>query len=281
MTNNALKATVIISVYRDKDALRTILDALALQTVNDFFVVVSEDGESQEIASVVANEHRFPELIHLTQEDIGFRKNRALNRAIVAAKSDWLIFIDGDCVPHHKFISAHLTHARKGVVTGGRRVELGEKWSHLLRQNSELLCSMNSYGWWWRHLPSLNRDRTKAIELMLMPPGIGKRMKRRASGLLGCNFAAHRDDLIAINGFDEQYCAPGIGEDSDIDWRLRQYGVHVINVKFTALQWHLHHPRGYTTSEENLRILRHNQEQGILRPLHGIDNHLHTLPHVK
>ena len=274
MAKSTTKATVIISVYRDAEALRTIFDALAQQTVSDFSILVSEDGASEEIASVITNEQRFSSLTHLTQEDIGFRKNRALNRAVASTETDWLIFIDGDCVPHCTFISAHIAHARRGIVTAGRRVELGPHWSNLLRQDSALLDSLNSYGWWWRHALSLHHDHTKGIELMLMPSSIGQRIKRKSSGLLGCNFGSHRDDLIAINGFDERYCAPGIGEDSDIDWRLRHSGIEMINVKFTALQWHLYHPRNYTTSEENKLLLMKSKSEGALRAKIGIDRYL-------
>ncbi len=110
------KATVIISIYRDVDALKLILQALETQTESNFEIIVSEDGESEAVASYIdpiTSENRFQ---HITQQDIGFRKNRALNRAILAARSDILIFIDGDCIPHPGFIEAHLRSTSLGFA---------------------------------------------------------------------------------------------------------------------------------------------------------------------
>src|SRR5690606_9276083 len=45
---------------------------------------------------------------HLWQPDDGFRKCEAMNMAIGAAASDYLIFTDGDCIPRADFVSTHL-----------------------------------------------------------------------------------------------------------------------------------------------------------------------------
>jgi GT2 family glycosyltransferase len=50
-----------------------------------------------------------------------------------------------------------------------------------------------------------------------------------------------RDDLLAINGFDERYKGPGTGEDSDIDYRLKLLGVESRGLANMAVQYHLWH----------------------------------------
>ena len=40
---------------------------------------------------------------HVWQEKQGFRRSRILNRAIAAARSEYLVFLDGDSVPHPEF----------------------------------------------------------------------------------------------------------------------------------------------------------------------------------
>jgi len=133
-----LISTVVISVYKDAVALKLILDCLNRQTVKNFEVIVSEDGESQEIQSIsdIFRNLNFP-VLHLTQEDKGFRKNTALNRAIKTSQTEHLIFIDGDCLPHHGFIAAHQKYARKRLACTGRRIELGIGISTKIR-NAEL-----------------------------------------------------------------------------------------------------------------------------------------------
>jgi hypothetical protein len=46
---------------------------------------------------------------------------------------------------------------------------------------------------------------------------------------------------LDINGFDERYLAPGIGEDSDISVRLRWNGIKVHSIKTSAIQYHMYH----------------------------------------
>ena len=78
-----MKATLIISVYKNTAALEAILRSLEKQTEQDFEVIISEDGQSKEMAELVASyPWRWP-MRHLTQPDEGWRKERALNQAVV------------------------------------------------------------------------------------------------------------------------------------------------------------------------------------------------------
>ncbi|QEP42548.1 glycosyltransferase [Ectothiorhodospiraceae bacterium BW-2] len=265
-----MRCSLIISVYKDVEALLLILRALQRQSVAEFEVIISEDDADPAMAAAV---QAFPHACswqHLTQPDVGFRKNRALNRAIVAARSDWLIFIDGDCLPHREFIAAHCRYAAPHCMTAGRRVELGAHWSAELRQRPELWSALHSSRWWWRHLRSLQRDRVKGLEMALLPPILASRLPTKPLALLGSNFAVHRQDIEAVNGFDEAYQAAGVGEDSDIDWRLRRSGVVVRSVKWQALQWHLHHPRSYQPNENNWQKFQLTQQLNYIRAAKGI-----------
>ena len=103
-----LKSTVIISVYKDSVALALIINSLSKQTVHNFEIIVSEDGESDAIYKTISDLVEFPLPIqHLTQTDSSFRKNIALNRDIHASNTEHIIFIDGDCVVHPNFMEAH------------------------------------------------------------------------------------------------------------------------------------------------------------------------------
>ncbi len=268
------KATVIISIYRDIEALELILCALEQQTVKQFSVIVSQDGVAPEVANYLSG-RKSPLLIqHLTQPDSGFRKNRALNRAILEATAETLIFIDGDCVPHHGFVEAHLRYAAAGHVNCGRRIELGPQISAELRGDPSSLQRLTRRLSYLRMARSLHRDGIKNYELGFPLPWLQPLLKNRSIPIVGCNFSAQRGDLIAINGFNEEYEAPGIGEDSDIEWRLNQYGARLHDIRFTAVQYHLHHPRSYQVSERNRLLLKQTRAAASPYCTVGLDSHL-------
>jgi len=267
-------STIIISVYKDHVALSMILDSLLRQSVSNFEVIVSEDGEDEAIKTCVNNYQKSGlVLVHLTQEDTGFRKNIALNRAIKASSTDHLIFIDGDCVPHTSFIEAHQSCSAKGVSCTGRRLELGEAISNRLRDKSLSLSRLTNRLSYLLLSYALYRDNAKNIESGIFSKTLVRLTKDKEIRLLGCNFSSHKQDLIKINGFNEDYLAPGIGEDSDIDWRLLKAGIAIKNVKFSAIQYHLYHPRMYGASEENIKLFERTRQSDNYTCVHGLNNH--------
>jgi len=254
--NSQLISSVVISVYKDAVALKLILDCLNRQTVNNFEIIISEDGQSHEIQSIsdLFNSFNFP-VLHLTQKDNGFRKNVALNRAIKASQTEHIIFIDGDCVPHTRFIEAHQSFTEPGFSCTGRRLELGKKISDDLRSEKKSFRIFTKRLMYFLNIFSLQLDKAKNIESGIYSRILFRLTRNRKIRLLGCNFSCNKQDLIKINGFNEDYLAAGIGEDSDINWRLLASGVKIKNVKFLAIQYHLYHPRLYDPSKENEEIL--------------------------
>ena len=137
-----MKATLIISIYKNVKYLKAVLDSLHNQTIQNFEIIISEDGDDPEVSNFVSSYHFRQPFQHLTQPDEGWRKNRALNRAIVAANNQWLIFIDGDCLLHPRFIEMHLYMARPNRVLVGKCVPLDETPHNALFNVSDDLYSM-------------------------------------------------------------------------------------------------------------------------------------------
>ena len=106
-----MKASLIIAIYNNILFLKAVLDSLQLQTEKDFEIIIAEDGENHAVKEFVETYNFVQPWQHLTQKDEGWRKNQAMNMAIRAAKTDWLIFIDGDCIPHPRFIEMHLRYS--------------------------------------------------------------------------------------------------------------------------------------------------------------------------
>lgn len=255
-----MKVSLIISVYKNTKDLKVVLDALAYQTVVADEVIVSEDGDSEEMRSFIKNYTSNLNIVHLTQPDLGWQKNKALNNAIKKSRNPYLIFIDGDCVLHHRFIENHIAFAEGDKILAGKRVKLGPVFSEKLRSANllefEQRLVLNTF--------AIFKDGVKFFEeAFYFKPNsfLGKLAKKRTIvWIKGCNFSCYKDALIAINGFDEDYNLPAIGEDIDLVWRFAGLGYHLKSVRNFAVQYHLHHKENWTSQEENIAIMEAKQK---------------------
>ena len=71
---------------------------------------------------------------------------------------------------------------------------------------------------------------------------IHKIIRGNSPRLIGCNFSVSKELLLKINGFDENYTGPGVGEDCDIEYRLKRAGAHLKSVRNKAILYHFYHP---------------------------------------
>ncbi len=241
-----MQASIIISYYKNLSTLELILRALDSQSAkNHFEVIVSEDDNDTAtvdlLNSLKAILH-FP-IIHISQTDSGFRKCIALNHSIESANTDFLIFIDGDCIPHKKFVASYLQRKTPKTVLYGRRVMLSESISKKIHFSKNISLI---------HLFNLIAFKCKRIEEGIYFPLVNKMIQKTKSNmLLGCNMGINKADLLAINGFDEDYLFPGGGEDSDIEWRLKKIeGIKFTSMKFVAIVYHLYHPERFATVQQ-------------------------------
>ena len=236
--------SLIIAVYNKPEILRLVLAACDRQSMREFEVVVADDGSGPAIAEAVREAqhlYSFP-IIHLWHEDAGWRKNTMLNKAIRAAQTEYLVFIDGDCLPSRHFLLDHWQEREPGKVLLGRRVETSARWSEQLSLDAITSGAFDRYRWseWMDgfrgnalRLEDGLRIKSRLVRTILL---------RTVRGMLGSNFSAWKRDLVAINGFDELYNGPGCGEDSDIEFRLSLIGVTGKSLRNLAVQSHVHHP---------------------------------------
>ena len=109
-----MEVTIIISYYKALDNLKLILKSFNNQSNNNFEIILSEDDYNEETISFLSKNkslYKFS-INHIYQkEDIGFRKNMMLNRSIVEAKTELLVFIDGDCIPHKHFVKEYIKNS--------------------------------------------------------------------------------------------------------------------------------------------------------------------------
>lgn len=236
------KLSLIISFYSKIEYLKLVFAGLKRQTFTDFEIIIADDGSSENIINethILIRESGL-NASHLWHEDKGFRKNKILNQAILASQGDYLIFIDGDCVPHSNFIEEHFTNNRENTCLTGRRVNLSEKITRALTQENVQDGDLEKF------FPLvLDGIFGKSFDVekgfYFRSKFLREELNKKKRGILGCNFSLFKKDILAINGFDERYEAPSIGEDSDIQFRLELNNVNIKSLNNIAVQYHLYH----------------------------------------
>lgn len=236
-----MKASVIISIYNHYEWTEMVLTMLERQTEKDFEVVLADDGSSEETVRRI-NEYIATspmQIKHIWHEDKGWRKNIALNKAVMASAADYLIFMDGDCIPDCYFVEDHLTLRRQNFIIGGRRAQLTPAMSNEISADKVRDGYLDKQFWnllfsGQRHAEDVLRIANPIMRSIL-------RLQPKKKNLLGCNFSLYKADLLRVNGFDERYLCPGTGEDTDLEARLARAGVEVLRFRFICRVYHRFH----------------------------------------
>ncbi|HWI84632.1 glycosyltransferase [Ramlibacter sp.] len=240
-----MRTAFVVLTYNRSDALLAVLRGLAPQCRPDDVVVVADDGSREEhVAALRRDLPRFAcPVRHVWHPDIGFTAARARNLGALHAQADYIVFLDGDCVPTGHFRRAHLALAQPGHFVNGSRVLLGERLSRQVLQDGVDLARLPAGGWLrlrWRG------DVNKLTHLVCWTAAPGRVQTAFAwRGIRSCNFGVWYRDLEAVNGFDETFSGWG-HEDADLVLRLHHHGLHRKN-GFLATEvfhlWHREHDR--------------------------------------
>ncbi|MDD2828630.1 MAG: glycosyltransferase [Sulfuricurvum sp.] len=238
-----MRASVIVAVYKDVESLSLIIEALKHQTYKNFEVIIAEDGENPQMREYVMNITDL-DVKHTTHEDTGVRKSRSQNNGIIASSGEYLIFIDGDCVPYTTFVEAHVALAKPKTVLSGRRVNLSESLTKKVKSKTLDLLDIEKRLYKYIGL-AFEKNSKYEYGIYLSPRGwlypLLSKLRKRNTSILGCNFSCFREDMIALNGFDESYGENSISDDTDLDWRFRAAGLEIKSCKNVANQFHLWH----------------------------------------
>ena len=264
--------SVIISTYNKPHFLERVLWGYAVQTRRDFQVVIADDGSGPETAAVI---HRIGEetgldLLHVWHEDRGFRKTEILNRAIVAARGDHLLFTDGDCIPRRDLLDVHyrLTEPRRYLAGG--YLKLPEEVSSAVAVDDVVSGRVADLGWlrsrgWRPGRRALRLVRSRRLAALL------DRLTPTAAHFHGNNASVSREALLEVNGFEGEMGYGGL--DRALGYRLENRGVRGRQIRHRAICLHLHHDRPYKDPEvvqRNREILQRVQRSGEFRARRGI-----------
>jgi len=269
--------SVIVPTYNRPDALRRVLLELDRQTTDAFEVVVADDGSSGETADTIADlgNRVGYRLKHVWHEDEGYKLARIRNLAVLESEGDYLIFLDGDCLPLKDFVAGHLRLAEPGWWVRGTRVNLEKEFTQrVLRENLPVT------EWpFVRWVIAYSRgEAARTIPLIrLGTQRFRKRSPRKWLGARGCNLGIWRADYMRVDGSDESYALGWGHEDSDLLIRLINSGVYRKEGRFLVPVLHLWHPFE-SRSAANRELLRELMEKGGTRARVGISCHLRQEP---
>lgn len=255
-----MRLALVISTYNWPEALRAVLATVRAQTRPPDEVIVADDGSGPETAAVV---HEFADLplAHVWHPDEGFRLAEIRNKAIAAAASDYVVSLDGDMLLHPAFVADHLAFARRGSFVQGSRIPLAQRLS------VRLLAAPGTVPRWWQ---AGLRRRWKQWRLPWVARCGGWR-SRDAASVRGCHQAFWREDLLAVNGFNQAIKGWG-REDNELAARLIHRGILRRNLRQAAIAWHLWHPeRSRARLPENEAILARTLAERATRCADGID----------
>jgi glycosyltransferase involved in cell wall biosynthesis len=264
-----VQSSLIVTTYDWPGALDLVLESALRQTVAPGEVLVADDGSDERTAVVVRDfmdrfRARGVAVHHVWHPDRGFRAAEIRNRALAAARGDYILLVDGDCILHPAFMRSHLAFARPGAFVQGTRVLLSEPRSasalssrqttfHPLQTGISNRVNALSASWLSRVVPS-SRD--------------------PLNGVRSCNMGFWRSDAVRVNGFDERFVGWG-REDSDFVARMTFAGVRRRKLKFGGIVYHLWHPeRPRDALKVNDELLERARRSGASRAVEGMDKYI-------
>ena len=266
------KITVIIATYNKVDWLRKVLEGYKYQTYANFDIIIADDGSTEETKNLIDGfKANYPvNITHLWHEDEGYRRQTILNKAIVTAENEYILFTDGDCIPRADFVETHASLAEEDYFLSGGYCKLPMNTSEAItasdieRQDCFKVKWLKTKG----VVSSKNKLKLTAKDSLANFLDI---VTPTGATFNNCNSSAWKSDLISINGYDErmQYGGP----DRELGERLFNKGIKSKQIRYKAICLHLDHARGYKTKESldrNLAIRAEVKKDNKTWTEHGI-----------
>jgi len=239
-----LTASLIISTYNQPRELEFVLLRLLHQSVQGFEVIIADDGSTTETQVVIEKYRRrcpFP-IRHCWHEHHGYRLPVILNRATLLAEAQYLIYLNGDCLPHRRYVEGHLLFRQPDRVLGGRRGVMIQPW--LAGALTPGMVARQDFDHWIRMLYWQLRGDLRSFErrIRIVHPVLRRLFIGNPDNLVGADFSLFREAMFQVNGFDETMAGLG-GSDRELGHRLKLLGLRLVNSRHLTITYHLEHPR--------------------------------------
>jgi len=266
--------SVIITTYNRPNALEMVLRGLVDQKWQNFEVIVADDGSDKSTKECVDRlGDKLPfDIKYVWQPDQGFRAAMIRNKAAAIARGDYLVFLDGDCIPRTSFLRRHTRLAQPGWFVAGNRVLLSQDFTRIV-----LACNLAVQRWGNHEWLKVRRDKlcNRVLPFMTLPvPILRRALGKKWRGAITCNLGLWKEDFFTINGFNESYVGWGY-EDSDLVIRLIRSGIRRKEGRFSIPVIHLWHPANDRSREhENNKHLELTQHTHEIRAKVGLEQYI-------
>ncbi|MBI5641730.1 MAG: glycosyltransferase family 2 protein [Nitrospirae bacterium] len=243
-----MKVSVIVTTYENPFFLRKVLDSFLDQERLPDELIVADDGSGKETEEVIREFSSISPVPvrHAWQENKGFRAAKIRNEAIKKTSGDYIILADGDCIVNRHFISDHLSLAEQDCFIQGKRVHVSRDsvgvFTHLSANSPFILLKM-----------ALTGQISNFHHLIRFPYYLSVK-NQKLKGIKSCNMSFFRKDILAVNGFNEDFIGWG-NEDSDLAGRFFKFGLKKKVHQFMAICFHLWHPTNKTPEDRNRELL--------------------------
>jgi glycosyltransferase involved in cell wall biosynthesis len=225
-----------------------VLDGFLCQKKAPHEIIIADDGSGNDTAQVIKNfsEISFFPVLHVWQEHKGFRAAKNRNEAIKQSSGDYIILLDGDCIVNCDFISDHLSMLKRGFFIQGKRILINKSTSmdftsaHANSHTSLVKMALEG--------------KISNIHHLIRFPYFPAFKSRRLKGIKSCNMSFFKQDIVAVNGFNEDFVGWG-NEDSELACRFFKYGLMKKVHHFMTVCFHLWHPTNKIVSEKNRQLL--------------------------
>lgn len=251
--------SLIVSATDNSDALNLVLASIAGQTHRPLEIFVADESSYNQSASVVdywAGKLSCP-IVRIAAERPGECRAPLLNRILRVCAGDYLIFIEGDCLLHRRFVADHLRQAKTGTFLQGRRGGVRARYVRRI-----LPGRFHPLFWFLQR-------RVYGVRHLFRRPWASVRLNDLRT-IHGCNFSVSRADLIRVNGFNECFDETGV-EMVELAVRLRTAGLTLRTITGQAIVYHLDHRHvARYRSLNTVRILNEAQRDPFSRCERGL-----------
>lgn len=246
------KISVIVTLYNRLEYARNMIISLLNQTLMIDELIFADDGSREDVAIVISDliEKCSFSIIHVYQEDIGFRLARSRNNGARVAIGEFLIFLDQDVILPDDFIEKLYNNRKRKRILSSRGILSHENQKEEIQK---ILINSNGINYSKLYTDIVTEYQDSEIRKFLKKDILYKwlyrfRLRSRGAKIVGLIFALYKDDYIAINGFDDKFKGWG-EEDDDFGNRFYKYGGYTYPITYNYYPIHMFHPFASTKNE--------------------------------
>lgn len=272
-----MKISVVVTVYNRFDYIENIMKCLMNQSISPYEVIFTDDGSKEDLKDILKkykDKVNF-KMKHIYQKDDGFRKAKACNNAFIEASGDYIISLDQDAIFPNDLLEHFLKISKQGyfsilrVIWSTHDEMLGIQKKIDINEKYEFYLKDLSNGHFKKLKKWLFKDKYNNLRYSL-------KMRDRGAGLMGIGFGVFKEDILKINGYDEEFEGWG-GEDADLGFRLYYSGLRSKTFSTKLPSIHMCHPLDPTKNKDDDNKEQENKKkqevlQGKIKSFYGIDN---------